>query len=84
VLLYIGTIGYLGIDLKNALIFSFFFLFFTSNLTDDFYCVLMELLSAVFGFLFLGVFGCSKKVTFVYFLKRCKVFVRIKQMVASC
>ncbi|MBE8724876.1 O-antigen ligase family protein [Flavobacterium hungaricum] len=36
VILYIGTIGYLGFDLKNAIIVSFFFLFFTSNLTDDF------------------------------------------------
>jgi hypothetical protein len=36
VLLYIFTIGYLGFSLKNALIISFFVLFFTSNLTDDF------------------------------------------------
>jgi len=36
VLLYIFTIGYLGYDLKNAIIVSFFLIFFTSNLTDDF------------------------------------------------
>ena len=36
VMLYIFTIGYLGYDLKNAMILSFFFIFFTSNLTDDF------------------------------------------------
>jgi O-antigen ligase len=36
VVLYIGTIGYLGFDLKNGIIISFFFLFFISNLTDDF------------------------------------------------
>ncbi|MFC4748680.1 O-antigen ligase family protein [Flavobacterium branchiicola] len=35
-LFYIFTIGYLGYDLKNAIIFSFFFIFFASNLTDDF------------------------------------------------
>ncbi|WP_029271368.1 O-antigen ligase [Flavobacterium sp. KJJ] len=35
-LLYMLTIGYLGYDLKNAIIFSFFLIFFTSNLTDDF------------------------------------------------
>ncbi|MFH6934089.1 O-antigen ligase family protein [Flavobacterium sp. FlaQc-30] len=33
---YIFGIGYLGFDLKNAIIISFFILFFTSNLTDDF------------------------------------------------
>ncbi|TDP04177.1 O-antigen ligase family protein [Flavobacterium sp. 245] len=36
VFLYIFTIGYLGYDLKNAMILSFFLIFFTSNLTDDF------------------------------------------------
>ncbi|MEN2414528.1 O-antigen ligase family protein [Flavobacterium mesophilum] len=35
VVLYIFTIGYLGYDLKNAIIVSFFLIFFTSNLTDD-------------------------------------------------
>ncbi|MFH6966000.1 O-antigen ligase family protein [Flavobacterium sp. FlaQc-28] len=33
---YIFSIGYIGYDLKNAIIISFFILFFTSNLTDDF------------------------------------------------
>jgi hypothetical protein len=36
VVLYIFTIGYLGYDLNNAIIISFFLIFFTSNLTDDF------------------------------------------------
>lgn len=35
-LLYMFTIGFLGYDLKNAIIISFFMIFFTSNLTDDF------------------------------------------------
>lgn len=34
-ILFIFTIGYLGYDLKNAIIVSFFMIFFTSNLTDD-------------------------------------------------
>ncbi|TDO83870.1 O-antigen ligase-like membrane protein [Flavobacterium chryseum] len=34
--LYMFTIGFLGYDLKNAILISFFILFFTSNLTDDF------------------------------------------------
>ncbi len=36
VLFYISIIGYLGFDLKNAVIVSFFIIFFTSNLMDDF------------------------------------------------
>ena len=36
VILYIFTIGYLGYDLKNAVIISFFIIFLTSNLIDDF------------------------------------------------
>lgn len=35
-LLYIFTIGYFGYDLKKAIILSFFLIFFTSNLVDDF------------------------------------------------
>jgi hypothetical protein len=35
-LFYMLTIAYLGYDLKNAIILSFFLIFFTSNLTDDF------------------------------------------------
>jgi O-antigen ligase len=54
VLLYIGTIGYLGIDLKNALIFSFFFLFFTSNLTDDF---LLRFDGITFSGFWFSIFG---------------------------
>lgn len=54
VLLYIGTIGYLGIDLKNALVFSFFFLFFTSNLTDDF---LLRFDGITFSGFWFSIFG---------------------------
>lgn len=36
VFIYIFFIGYLGIQLKNPIIISFFLLFFISNLTDDF------------------------------------------------
>ena len=35
-LLYMFTIAHLGYDLKNAVILSFFLIFFASNLTDDF------------------------------------------------
>jgi len=54
VLLYIGAIGYLGIDLKNALAFSFFFLFFTSNLTDDF---LLRFDGITFSGFWFSIFG---------------------------
>lgn len=54
VLLYIGTIAYLGIDLKNAVIFSFFILFFTSNLTDDF---LLRFDGIAFSGLWMAIFG---------------------------
>jgi len=36
VLFYISIIGYLGFDLKNPIVVSFFVIFFTSNLMDDF------------------------------------------------
>lgn len=36
VLFYISIIAYLGFDLKNPIIISFFVIFFTSNLMDDF------------------------------------------------
>jgi len=35
-LIYMFMIGFLGYDLKSAIILSFFMIFFTSNLTDDF------------------------------------------------
>jgi hypothetical protein len=54
VLLYIFTIGYLGVSLKNALVFSFFFLFFTSNLTDDF---LLRFDGIAFSGLWMALFG---------------------------
>jgi O-antigen ligase len=36
VVIYIGFIGYIGFKTKSAIIISFFILFLTSNLTDDF------------------------------------------------
>lgn len=54
VLIYIGGIGYLGFDLKNAIIISFFFLFFTSNLTDDF---LLRFDGIAFSGLWFSIFG---------------------------
>ncbi|WP_232727152.1 O-antigen ligase [Flavobacterium sp. 1] len=57
VLLYIGTIGYLGIDLKNAIVFSFFFLFFTSNLTDDF---LLRFDGIAFSGLWMSIFASCR------------------------
>ena len=54
VLIYIGGIGYLGFDLKNAIIASFFFLFFTSNLTDDF---LLRFDGIAFSGLWFSIFG---------------------------
>jgi hypothetical protein len=54
VALYIFTIGYLGFDLKNGIIFSFFFLFFTSNLTDDF---LLRFDGIAFSGFWFSIFG---------------------------
>jgi hypothetical protein len=54
VLLYIFTIGYLGFSLKNAVVFSFFFLFLTSNLTDDF---LLRFDGIAFSGLWFSIFG---------------------------
>jgi hypothetical protein len=54
VFLYIFTIGYLGYDLKNAMILSFFLVFFTSNLTDDF---LLRFDGIAFSGLWFSIFG---------------------------
>jgi len=54
VFLYIFTIGYLGYDLKNATIISFFLIFFTSNLTDDF---LLRFDGIAFSGLWFSIFG---------------------------
>lgn len=54
VFLYIFTIGYLGFDLKNAIVISFFFIFFTSNLTDDF---LLRFDGIAFSGLWFSIFG---------------------------
>ncbi|MFV5690796.1 O-antigen ligase family protein [Flavobacterium sp. LT1R49] len=54
VFLYVFTIGYLGFDLKNAIIMAFFFIFFTSNLTDDF---LLRFDGIAFSGFWFSVFG---------------------------
>ncbi|SDW11213.1 O-antigen ligase family protein [Flavobacterium degerlachei] len=53
-LFYIGFIAYLGIKTKNAVIISFFLLFFTSNLTDDF---LLRFDGIVFSGLWISIFA---------------------------
>jgi O-antigen ligase len=53
-LFYIGFIAYIGIKTKNAVIISFFFLFFTSNLTDDF---LLRFDGIVFSGLWISIFA---------------------------
>lgn len=54
VILYIFTIGYLGYDLKNSIILSFFLIFFTSNLIDDF---LLRFDGIAFSGFWFSVFG---------------------------
>lgn len=54
VFLYIFTIGYLGFRVKNAIIVAFFFIFFTSNLTDDF---LLRFDGIAFSGLWFSIFG---------------------------
>jgi hypothetical protein len=54
VTLYIFTIAYLGYDLKNAIILSFFLIFFTSNLTDDF---LLRFDGIAFSGFWISIFG---------------------------
>jgi hypothetical protein len=54
VFLYIFTIGFLGVDIKNAIIISFFFLFLVSNLTDDF---LIRFDGVAFSGLWFSIFG---------------------------
>ncbi|RZJ51369.1 MAG: O-antigen ligase domain-containing protein, partial [Flavobacterium sp.] len=54
VALYIFTIAYLGYDLKNGIILSFFLIFFTSNLTDDF---LLRFDGIAFSGFWFSVFG---------------------------
>jgi O-antigen ligase len=54
VFLYLFTIGFLGFRTKNAIIIAFFFIFFTSNLTDDF---LLRFDGIVFSGLWFSIFG---------------------------
>ena len=53
-LFYIGFIAYLGVMTKNAVVLSFFFLFFISNLTDDF---LLRFDGIVFSGLWISIFA---------------------------
>ncbi|MBF4464818.1 O-antigen ligase [Flavobacterium sp. LC2016-12] len=62
VLLYIFTMGYLGYDLKNAMIFSFFLIFFTSNLTDDFLLRFDGIAFSGFWFSIFGSYWLQKNV----------------------
>jgi hypothetical protein len=63
VILYIFTIGYLGFDLKNAIVISFFFLFLTSNLTDDFLLRFDGIAFSGFWFSVFGSFWLQEKAT---------------------
>lgn len=63
VLLYIFTIGYLGYDLKNAIVISFFILFLTSNLTDDFLLRFDGIAFSGFWFSVFGSFWLQEKAT---------------------
>ncbi|CAM2856299.1 O-Antigen ligase [Flavobacterium frigoris] len=63
VLLYIFTIGYLGYDLKNAIVLSFFILFLTSNLTDDFLLRFDGIAFSGFWFSVFGSFWLQEKAT---------------------
>lgn len=53
-LFYIGFIAYLGIKTKNPVVISFFFLFFMSNLTDDF---LLRFDGIIFSGLWISIFA---------------------------
>jgi len=63
VFLYIFTIGYLGYNLKNAMIFSFFLIFFTSNLTDDFLLRFDGIAFSGFWFSVFGSYWLQKKIS---------------------
>jgi len=56
-IIYIFGIGYVGIKAKSAIIVSFFLLFFTSNLTDDF---LVRFDGIVFSGLWFSVFAAYR------------------------
>ena len=53
--IYIGNIFFLGLKLKNEIVFSFFIIFFISNLTDDF---LIRFDGIVFSGLWISIFSC--------------------------
>lgn len=55
IFLYVLTIGYIGYITKNAIIISFFLLFFVSNLTDDF---LIRFDGIAFSGFWISIFSC--------------------------
>ena len=63
VFLYIFTIGYLGYDIKNAIVISFFILFLTSNFTDDFLLRFDGIAFSGFWFSVFGSFWLQEKAT---------------------
>ncbi|WP_243416284.1 O-antigen ligase family protein [Flavobacterium sp. HTF] len=65
VVLYIFTIGYLGYDLKNALILSFFIIFLTSNFMDDFLLRFDGIAFSGFWFSVFGSFWLQEKLLVV-------------------
>jgi O-antigen ligase len=65
VVLYIFTIAYLGWDLKNAMILSFFLIFLTSNLMDDFLLRFDGIAFSGFWFSVFGSFWLQQKLLIV-------------------
>ncbi|MEN2398490.1 O-antigen ligase family protein [Flavobacterium sp. MC2016-06] len=65
VVLYIFTIAYLGWDLKNAMILSFFLIFLTSNLMDDFLLRFDGIAFSGFWFSIFGSFWLQQKLLIV-------------------
>lgn len=60
ILIYISTIGYIGIKLKNSIVIFFCFLFFISNITDDFLIRFDGIAFSGFWFSAFGVFFLQK------------------------
>jgi O-antigen ligase len=69
VIFYIATIGYIGYKTKSSIIVFFFFLFLTSNLTDDF---LIRFDGIVFSGFWFSIFGA-------YWLEKFKDY-KVKQV----
>ena len=67
VFVYIINIGYLGFSTKNVIVLSFFFIFFTSNITDDY---LIRFDGIAFSGLWVSIFGS-------YWLQQKRLFVDV-------